>query len=101
MEMAKAMLAGAIMVAAWAILVFFLRFWRKTRDRLFALFAAAFLLLGIERNIIVVLSSDHRSLGYLIRLFAFLLILFAIFDKNRRGGKDTAGSPQSQTQNRD
>ena len=90
MEMVKAMLAGAIMVAAWAILVFFLRFWRKTGDRLFAFFAAAFLLLGIEKTIIVVVSSDHHSFGYFVRLFAFLLILFAILDKNRRGGKPVA-----------
>ncbi|HZR21204.1 MAG TPA: DUF5985 family protein [Verrucomicrobiae bacterium] len=99
--MAKAMLAGAIMAVAWAILVFFLRFWRKTGDRLFVFFAAAFLLLGIERIIIVVLSSDHRSFGYLIRLFAFLLILFAILDKNRRGGKAAAGTSQSKAPDRD
>lgn len=91
MEIVRAMLAGAIMLAAWAIFVFFLRFCRKTGDRLFAFFAAAFLLLGIERIIIVGLSSDHQSFGYLIRLFAFLLILFAILDKNRRGGKGGSG----------
>ena len=49
MEMLKSMLAGAIMVSAWAISVFFFRFWRKTGDRLFGLFSASFLLLGLER----------------------------------------------------
>jgi hypothetical protein len=101
MEMAKAMMAGAIMVAAWAILVFFLRFWRKTGDRLFLFFAAAFLLLGIERIIILVLASDHQAFGYLIRLFAFLLILFAILDKNRKGGKAATGSSQREAPDRD
>ena len=87
MEALKAMLAGAIMVSAWAIFVFFVRFWRKTRDRLFALFASAFLLLGIERVSIVMLSGDMQSFSYLLRLCAFLLILFGILAKNRKGGK--------------
>ncbi len=82
-----AMLAGAIMVSAWAISVFFLRFWRKTRDRLFGYFAVSFLLLGIERVSILVTEGEARSLVYLIRLGAFLLIIFAIIDKNRRGAK--------------
>jgi hypothetical protein len=81
--MFKAMLAGAIMVCAWAIALFFLRFWKKTRDRLFALFAPAFLLLGIERVVIVSITGETRPFVYLIRLTAFLLILWAIWDKNR------------------
>ncbi len=75
------------MVSAWAISVFFLRFWRKTRDRLFGYFAVSFLLLGIERVSILVTEGEARSLVYLIRLGAFLLIIFAIIDKNRRGAK--------------
>lgn len=85
MEAFKAMLAGAIMVSAWAIFVFFVRFWRKTRDRLFAFFASGFLLLGIERVSIVMLSAELEFFPYLLRLCAFLLILFGILDKNRKG----------------
>lgn len=87
MEMLKAMLAGAIMVSAWAIFLFFLRFWRKTGDRLFAFFAAAFLLLGVERISISIASSETGSYVYLIRLLAFVLILIAIVDKNRKTQK--------------
>ena len=87
METFKAMLGGAILVSAWAIAVFFLRFWRKTRERLFALFAAAFALLGLERIAIVLVAGEAHSFVYLIRLAAFLLILFAIYDKNRGSGK--------------
>jgi hypothetical protein len=86
MEALKAMLVGATMVSAWAIFVFFVRFWRKTRDRLFAFFASGFLLLGIERVSIVILSGDLQFFAYFLRLCAFLLILFGILDKNRKGG---------------
>ena len=82
--MLKSMLAGAIMLNAWAISVFFLRFWKKTHDRLFAWFAAAFLLLGAERLSILFPSGESALHFYLIRLVAFMLILFAIWEKNRR-----------------
>jgi hypothetical protein len=81
--MLNAMLAGAIMLNAWAIALFFLRFWKKTRDRLFAWFALAFLLQGIEHVTMVTFSAGADSLVYLIRLCAFLMIFWAIFDKNR------------------
>jgi hypothetical protein len=33
------LLAGAITMGLWAIALFFLRFWRRTQDQLFACFA--------------------------------------------------------------
>jgi hypothetical protein len=81
--MFKTMLAGAIMLNAWAISVFFIRFWRKTRDRLFAWFALAFILLGVERVLIIMSSGEAYFHVYLVRLVAFLLIIFAVWDKNR------------------
>ena len=85
MENLKLMLTGAIMVSALAISVFFFRFWRKTGDRLFGFFSAAFLLLGFERVSIVLVSRELHGLVYLVRFCAFLLIIFAIIEKNRRG----------------
>lgn len=73
------------MLNAWAISVFFLRFWSTTRDRLFGCFAGAFLLLGFERIAMRAFADEFRFYVYLIRLGAFLLILFAIWEKNRRG----------------
>lgn len=77
---------GAIALASCAVAVFFLKFWRDTRDRLFAMFAAAFFLLGVTR--LGLAMADHSSEGntswYWVRLAAFLIILFAIADKNRR-----------------
>jgi Family of unknown function (DUF5985) len=52
-------------------------------------FAVAFWILGVQRGALVIdrtLVEAHTSF-YLVRLFAFLLILVAIVDKNRgRGG---------------
>jgi hypothetical protein len=78
---------GAIAMASAIVALFFLRFWRDTGDRLFGIFALAFLLLGITR---IGLAASHDPLTegetfwYWVRLAAFLLILVAIVDKNRR-----------------
>ncbi len=79
--MIKAILAGAIMLNAWAIAVFFWRFWRKTGDKLFLCFAAAFILLGVERLGLSSWRGDGEYV-YLIRLCAFLLIAVGIIGKN-------------------
>ena len=66
--------------------LFFLRYWRQSRDRFFAFFAIAFWSLGA--NWALLLGRDpqdeYTPYFYLLRLFAFLLILVAIVDKNRR-----------------
>lgn len=77
---------GAIAMASGVTALFFLRFWRETGDRLFAIFSLAFALLGITR-LGLALSRDFtegHTLWYWVRLAAFLLILTAIADKNRR-----------------
>lgn len=73
------------MMACCVVGLFFLRFWRDTRDRLFITFAVAFYLLAVERIVILLMKSQYEFSGYLymIRFFAFLLILWAILDKNR------------------
>ena len=77
-----------ITVAAFAGgAVFFLRFWRQTRDRLFAIFALAFLVLAGNYVALEVVQAtvESRHYAYLLRLLAFLLIIAGIVDKNRRG----------------
>ena len=66
--------------------VFFLRFWRDTRDRLFVFFGASFAILALHR-ILLTAHLGHQLLGYGLRLFAFVLILAAIVDKNLRPGR--------------
>ncbi|HEX6040649.1 DUF5985 family protein [Longimicrobium sp.] len=77
---------SGVLVAGYAVAgLFFLRFWRDTRDRLFGIFAAAFWLLAAQR-LALALSADpngEQLMLYGIRLLAFVLILAAIVDKNR------------------
>ena len=63
--------------------LFFLRFWRETRDRLFLLFALSFWLQALTRAGLSLLGqSDDAAYWYLVRLVAFLLIVVAIAMKN-------------------
>ena len=77
--------AGAITMGYGVCGLFFLRFWRRTQDRLFLVFAFAFWLLGLQRLALGLTAPEEESRTglYLVRLFAFLLILGAIIDKNR------------------
>lgn len=77
--------SGAIMMACWVAGLFFLRFWRETRDRFFAGFALSFWLLALERVILVMLDpiDETRTFVYMIRSLAFAVIVLAVVDKNR------------------
>ena len=79
-------LAGAVAFGFFVCALFFLRFWRRTRDGLFLAFALAFGLLGIGQAILALASipTEERGSIYLIRLAAFALILVAILRKNRK-----------------
>ncbi|HET9813196.1 MAG TPA: DUF5985 family protein [Sphingomicrobium sp.] len=78
-------LSGAVALAFLACSLFFLRFWRRTREELFLAFSLSFALLGIGQTVLALASipTEERGSLYLIRLAAFLLILFAIYRKNR------------------
>ena len=77
--------AGAITMGFAVCGLYFLRFWRATRDGLFLSFALAFWLLGLSQAAITLAADmvEERSWIYLLRLAPFLLILFAIWQKNR------------------
>lgn len=79
-------IAGAIMLSYAVAGLFFLRFWIRTRDRLFALFATAFWVLMGERLLLVLSGTETDTLPYIysVRLVAFLLIILGIADKNRK-----------------
>ncbi len=76
--------AGAIVMGYLVAGLFFLKYWRDTRDRLFLVFAVAFWMLGVQRALInlVDIAAEHQTLFYLLRLAAFLLIIWAVVDKN-------------------
>lgn len=79
-------LSGAVALGFAACALFFLRFWKRTREELFLAFAIAFLLLGSGQTILALASipTEERGSIYLFRLIAFLLILLAIYRKNRQ-----------------
>ncbi|HTG45650.1 MAG TPA: DUF5985 family protein [Verrucomicrobiae bacterium] len=86
-------LSGGIFVGFLAIAFFFFRFWRKTRDTLFSVFAASFFVLAIERILLLATAAginpdapvhELRPYVYWVRFFAFMLIIAAFCLKNRR-----------------
>ena len=81
------MMSGAIIMGDLVAALFFLRYWRDTRDRLFVFFAAAFCLLATQRVWLVFVppGSYLESVTYLLRAAAFAVIIAGILDKNRSG----------------
>jgi hypothetical protein len=91
-----AFLNGATVMACFVALLFFVRFFRRTGDPLFARFAVAFALLGAHWLVLTLSGPDYefRPLLYLLRLLAFVVILAAIVEKNRAPAAGPATSPR-------
>lgn len=81
----SAFISGAVCLRCLVVALFFLRFWKETGDRLFAMFGIAFAALGANRIPLALSPGASRGpyVAYLMRLLAFLIILAAILDKNR------------------
>lgn len=79
-------LAGMITCGDLLAGLFFLKFWKRSQDSLFATFAMAFWLLALNQFLLLALgiSSEQQSWIYLLRLAAFVLIAVAIVRKNTR-----------------
>ena len=79
-------LAGAVTLGFLVAGLFFLRFWKRTRETLFVAFAFAFWLLGLNQALLSFtdIPLEERSWLYLLRLAAFSLILISIWRKNRK-----------------
>lgn len=79
------LISGAIMLGFWmgGLLLYF--FYQETRERLLFIFSIAFWLLGLERLVLGImgLENEPNAPVYLMRLAAFMLIIFAIIDANR------------------
>jgi hypothetical protein len=77
-------LAGAVTLGFLVAATFFLRFWRRTHDRLFIAFAAAFFLLALNQALAALLGDGDEltPYTYVLRVLGFVLILYAIVDKN-------------------
>jgi len=77
---------GTLAMSCLVAAVLFLHHWRNTRDRLFLFFSAAFGLMALEWTASALAGTDLQNHSYLLllRLFAFLSIIAAVIDKNRR-----------------
>jgi len=77
-------LSGAVTMGFVVAAAFFMRFWRRTADRLFLAFAVAFGLLALNQALAAWLGAADERVGYtyLLRVLGFAIILAAIVDKN-------------------
>jgi hypothetical protein len=84
--MLTSFLAGATVLGFALAGLFFLRFWTRTRDELFLAFTVSFWLLGISQALLTFSNApaEERTPLYLLRLAAFMLILFAVWRKNAK-----------------
>lgn len=84
------LMLGAVAMASLTSALFFLRFWRETKDRFFLFFAGSFGVEGLNRIAQGLMPAAHelRTVIYLVRLLCFVLILVAIVDKNRSGSTE-------------
>ena len=79
-------LLGYIAAASVAVALFFLRFWKETRDFLFFAFAVFFIVQGLTRTFVVSTENPNLVIDwvYALRLLAVLLVIAAILWKNSR-----------------
>jgi Family of unknown function (DUF5985) len=84
MDILVAYLGGAVTLGYLVAGAFFLRFWHRTRDRLFLAFAVAFTLLSVNQILATFIGAGDENVvyPYLLRVLGFILILAAIVDKN-------------------
>lgn len=77
-------LSGMITAGFLVAALFFLRFWRRTGDWLFAIFGVSFVLFAANHMAILIANvpREEQSLFYLLRLAGFVLIIVAIIVKN-------------------
>ena len=79
-------LLGYTAAASAAVALFFLRFWKETRDFLFVAFAIFFAVQGVTPAFVVPAESPNMVIDwiYVLRLLAVLLVVAAILRKNKR-----------------
>ena len=75
--------------------LFFLRFWDRTRDRLFLAFGAAFFLFAVNQTLTALSDypREDESIFYLLRFAGFALLIGAIIVKNIRGRTGGGDAP--------
>jgi hypothetical protein len=84
--MIEGFLLGVIVTGSLVAAMFFLKFWRQTRDFLFLAFGVAFLIEALNRTAFLFLSAPNEGTAsnYVVRLLAFLVIVSGIVYKGTR-----------------
>lgn len=87
MQTAVTFLSGANTAGFLVAGLLLLRAWRRTRDFLFLSFSATFVLLSVNEALTAVgtLTGEEQAGTFLLRLIAFLFLIFAIISKNVAG----------------
>lgn len=77
---------GMLTMATLMAALFFLRYWRMGRDRLFLFLSLAFVAMSATWIALATVGPayQHREIVYLLRLLAFAVIIIGVVDKNRR-----------------
>lgn len=80
-------LQGATFLGSLAVALFFLKFWRQSREPLFGIFAIAFAVFAVNRVFLVLLGDDdddRRLWVYASRAAVFAMIAGAVLHQNLR-----------------
>ena len=94
-------LSGALVMGYAVAGLYFFKFWRQSGDRLLGLFSLAFWVLAAQRTALALTTpeaptaqeeAEAQIAFYVLRLLAFVLIMAAIWDKNRARPALTADS---------
>src|SRR6185437_7457424 len=80
----NSVMLGAAATASLVAALFFFRFWRQSRDRLFFWFSVAFAIDAVTRLALSLghISDEHQPFFHLARLATFSVIILAIAQKN-------------------
>jgi len=80
------LLSGAMIAGYLVAGLYFFKFWKTSRDALFAFFAAAFWVLALQRTLLSLSTAlvEDQTHFYIIRLLAYMILLTGIINKNRR-----------------